>query len=103
MNIKEILTEWRIFINESIKEKFQKSDIGKKVKIVTSCDKCGEFTGKDKGIELKDDWSLKYVNFGTTAIDDNEHEILVKIESENKEIVVPQCCVRKLNKSKRSK
>tara|TARA_B100000212_G_scaffold83326_2_gene60296 strand:- start:473 stop:769 length:297 start_codon:yes stop_codon:yes gene_type:complete len=95
MNTKQILTEWRSFINESVKEKFKKSDIGKKVKVITNCDKCGEFTGEKKGIELKDEWTLKYINFGTTSIDNNEDEILVKIESENREIIVPQCCVKK--------
>ena len=100
MNTKEILKEWRYFLNEGVKEKFKESQIGEKVKIVTSCKKCENFTGKDKGEEVKGDWTLKVVNAEDVIIDNGKKENLVIVTSGNKVKKIPQCCVDELKDEK---
>ena len=88
MKTRNILKEWRNFLNESIKTKFKKSDIDKNVVIKDCCGSCHKNyknvpkSGSLKGILKQND--LHNIN--------DMNIVLVDIKGKG-EKQFPQCCV----------
>jgi hypothetical protein len=93
----QLLNEWKSFLNESVKPKFSKDDIGKKVVVKDCCGGCStkkEF--KTLGIPSKEEAALKGVLEGLDGPNyGGQNIVFVKVSGEDKARHFPQCCVKK--------
>ena len=87
MKTREILKEWKKFLNESTKLKFSKEDIGKKVEYSPCCSICVKFLKMDQ--EETKSGKLTGINGNNIKINGKE-ENTVFIDGK----MVPQCYVK---------
>ena len=87
MKTREILKEWKKFLNESTKLKFSKEDIGKKVEYSPCCSICVKFLKMDQ--EETKSGKLTGVDGNNIEIGDRK-ENTVYVDKK----MVPQCCVK---------
>ena len=94
-DFKAILKEWKNFVlNESVKEKFKKSDEGKSVIIKSCCSECKEYFKKNK---LNDNEKGKLVNINLNdreIIPNGRRENFVLVRNSKEEKQYPQCCIK---------
>ena len=91
MKTKEILKEWRSFLNEADSKKFKEEDKEKNVFVKDCCDKYFEKFSIDKKYNSKSG-ILKATNLNDR---DNINFVLVSINGEEKQF--PECCVNLKN------
>ena len=86
MNTKQILKEWKNFLQESTKKKFTEKDVGKEAYYSPCCKGCVDFLKMKK--DEKKSGKITEIDGKNVSIGDRK-ENTVFIDNK----MVPQCCV----------